>query len=279
MLQLQKAVCVVMPANKEYIEIANELANKLNLPILSNEHNNWLFEKIYDNCLPISSYTYQSLDTYTICIKPMNNSLNSKPKCKSKRQTYSTMQLFFINFCPNPKSKLEQRLEKQVHQKGSKSLLKAVAPNKLGDNGNGAIMFDLNTGFGQDSIMMALGGASKVHMVERDPIVHFLLASIIHHLELVLYLVIDKDNIRYNQEITRARDLLKILVLHQCDSVKFSKLARLSLLDQDQSKAIPRPDVYYFDPIFLPRTKSSTVKKNMQILYGLFQNNHELIVD
>jgi 16S rRNA G966 N2-methylase RsmD len=123
---------------------------------------------------------------------------------------------------------------------------------------------------------MALGGASRVHMVERDPIVGLLLSDAMRRLELVSSLdIIDENDNNNYQEITRAKNLFNTLVLHQDDSVAFSKAVRLSSSNNDGVDVdvdIPRPDVCYLDPMFPPRTKSSAVKKNMQILHGLFEN-------
>ena len=275
----RKGVCFVMPENIEHRNIANEIASKLGIPILVDEigiHDSVETEDVetYKNCLHILPYKYLSLESYAISIQPINDKkLKSNRKGRTKKS--SVMQPFFIDFCPPSTSKLGQRLGKQ-NQKGSESLLKAVSPFKLGDDGNGAIVFDFNAGFGQDSIIMALGGARKVHMVERDPIVGLLLADAMRRLELISCLEVDKDDIQnvHESEILRARDLFQKLSLYQYDSIEFAKSVRLHQLDvQDTLKGIARPDVCYLDPMFPPRTKSSAVKKNMQILHGLFKHD------
>lgn len=272
-----KDVCFVMPENIEYRNIADEIASKYGIPFLANEISSddsigTEDVKTYKNCLHILPYKYLSLESYALSIQPMSEK-KSKPNRKGRTKKSSVMQPFFIDFCPPSKSKLGQRLGKQ-NQKGSESLLKAVAPYKLGDDGNGAVIFDLNAGFGQDSVVMALGGASRVHMVERDPIVGLLLADAMRRLELISCLDIDTDNFQNELEISRARDLFQKVLLYQYDSVEFAKSVRLQQPDiQDKLTDITRPDVCYLDPMFPPRTKSSAVKKNMQILHGLFQDD------
>merc|ERR1712038_1954327 len=104
-----------------------------------------------------------------------------------KKKKNSAAQPFYIDFCPPPDTKLGRR---QSGQGGNELLLKATAPRKLGKGqdsiaGSGATIMDLTAGFGQDSMMMALGGASKVPMVERDPIVSLLLDDALRRLKLL----------------------------------------------------------------------------------------------
>lgn len=275
-LPIHQKVCVALPESESHRDISYDIANKLNLPIVNHDGNDLLVENnldidTFDNCIHILPYQNYSLNSYAISIQPINND-NSKPKRQSKKSKIPPMQPFFIDFSPPQKSKLGQRLEKQMNQKGGEKLLKAVAPHKFGEDGKGAIVFDLNAGFGQDSMIIAGGGANQVHMIERDPIVGLLLADAMRRLELIAHLNPHEIGIENCDEIMRARDLNDRLFLHQDDSIQFSKLIRLQHEDE-KTDILPRPDICYLDPMFPPRTKSSAVKKNMQILHGLFQNN------
>lgn len=275
-LPLHQKVCIALPESESHRDITYDVANKLNLPILNHDGTDALVANnldidTFDNCIHILPYQNYSLDSYAISIQPINND-NSKPKPQRKKSKIPPMQPFFIDFSPPQKSKLGQRLEKQMNQQGGEKLLKAVAPHKFGEDGKGAIVFDLNAGFGQDSMIIAGGGANQVHMVERDPIVGLLLADAMRRLDLIAHLVPHVSGIENYDEIMRARDLNDRLFLHQDDSIQFSKSIRLQHEDKNSDK-LPRPDICYLDPMFPPRTKSSAVKKNMQILHGLFQNN------
>ena len=262
-------VGIILPENKDHWEIGQDLAKTLGVPILY-ENDDDATKALFDNFLHIMPYQMQSIKSYAISIQQnvnISNRPGSKLSDKRQKKNVTSMQPFFIDFCPNQNSKLGQRLGKQIHNQGGEKLLKAVAPMKLGEGGNGAVVFDLNAGFGQDSILMAGGGASKVHMVERHPIVGLLLSDAMRRLGLVASLDSSDSN---SDDVSRARDLHQKLLLHQCDSVEFSK----SIRSQEDTE---KPDVCYLDPMFPPRTKSSAVKKNMQILHGLFQNSDEII--
>jgi hypothetical protein len=175
-------VCVALSHDIDHRNVSFDLASSLGLPILNDENTNTISEydngnalktptgseskpisasiqsdnpgELYDHCIHISPYQYQSIETYAIAIQPMkgsgSGSGNSKSGRRGKRQKNSTtMQPFYIDFCPPPNSKLGKRLG---NQKGSESLLKAVAPVKMGDDGVGAVIFDLNAGFGQGKV-------------------------------------------------------------------------------------------------------------------------------
>ena len=112
-------------------------------------------------------------------------------------------------------------------------------------------------------------------MVERDPIVGLLLSDALRRLRLVSDLPYDEINDQLDGVIYRAKELNKRLLLNLGDSVIFAKETRELLSDPDKNhQSFTRPDVCYLDPMFPPRTKSSAVKKNMQILHGLFQHDH-----
>ncbi len=280
--------CVAVPDNKDHIAISSEIAESLRLPLINQQNGDDATPDSYDNCIHVSPYQYQSLvESYAIAIQPMKgantNSKASGGRTNKRQKSQTSMQPYYIDFCPPPNSKLGKRMGKgNSRNQGSESLLKAVAPSRTGEDGIGAVIFDFNAGFGQDSVIMACGGASVVHMIERDPIVGLLLNDAMRRLKLVSSIDIEQDYLLSNAEtILQARELCDRLVLHQCDSIEFSKKVRSSSssdeneIGETMSTDILRPDVCYLDPMFPPRAKSSAVKKNMQILHGLFQNQHE----
>ncbi len=120
-----------------------------------------------------------------------------------------------------------------------------------------------------------MGGASKVYMVERDPIVGLLLSDALRRLQLVSNLEYAEFDCQHNGVISRAKDLNVRLSLHIGDSIEFAKETRQLISEPGTNHNVTRPDICYLDPMFPPRTKSSAVKKNMQILHGLFQHDGE----
>eukprot|EP00551_Chaetoceros_affinis_P007702 CAMPEP_0203667820 /NCGR_PEP_ID=MMETSP0090-20130426/4573_1 /ASSEMBLY_ACC=CAM_ASM_001088 /TAXON_ID=426623 /ORGANISM="Chaetoceros affinis, Strain CCMP159" /LENGTH=452 /DNA_ID=CAMNT_0050532089 /DNA_START=80 /DNA_END=1438 /DNA_ORIENTATION=+ len=287
--------CIAVPENAEHRAISSEIAETLGLPLLDYQQSGGdeasrtgsEAASTYDNCIHVTPYQYQSaVESYAIAIQPIqgmkNNSKDGRVGKRQRKQT--SMQPYYIDFCPPPNSKLGKRLGKGNNKnKGGEIVLKAVAPSKTGGDGIGAVVFDFNAGFGQDSIIMASGGASMVHMIERDPIVGLLLDDAMRRLKLVSSIDIDierDDLYKYDKEaILEARELCEKLVLHQSDSIEFSRKVRSSSASNEDGGDVTgtqvlRPDVCYLDPMFPPRTKSSAVKKNMQILHGLFQNQN-----
>ena len=107
-------------------------------------------------------------------------------------------------------------------------------------------LLDLTAGLGRDGFILASLGA-QVTMIERNPIIHALLAD-------GLYRACDKAE----EDPALAEILQRIKTVCQ-DSVDYLE----TLTDQQC------PDIIYLDPMFPPREKSSKVKKEMQIFHQL----------
>lgn len=138
-------------------------------------------------------------------------------------------------------------------------LVKAVGPKKCSMPGNdGAVVFDLTAGLGQDSIVLALNGASAVYMVERDPIIAAMLRDALRRLDLLTL----SNCSKYDSTI--ATKLRNILNLREGESIGILKAMM-------EDETIGPPDVVYLDPMFPARTKSSKVKKGMSLLHGLLE--------
>merc|ERR1712038_1035576 len=106
----------------------------------------------------------------------------------------------------------------------------------MGDSiaGSGATIMDLTAGFGQDSMMMALGGASKVTMVERDPIVSLLLDDALRRLKLLSEQ--NDTNLIDDESRKRASDLFSKLDLQKEENgINIAKhIAKRSSLSDDK---------------------------------------------
>jgi 16S rRNA (guanine1516-N2)-methyltransferase len=139
---------------------------------------------------------------------------------------------------------------------GRDLLVQAVAPKKSFDGQDGAVVYDLTAGFGQDSLVLALSGASKVYMVERDPVVAALLEDALRRVNLL------STSRTSDPQTELACFLSERLSLSVGEATKVV----VSLTESDET---PKADVVYLDPMFPPRTKSAAVKKGMQILHGL----------
>lgn len=248
-------------------QIEQEISSGLSIPIIS-QSQQYLeaYVSAYTHCIHVLPYEYGSLQTHAIGIQPVATE-PTKQRRRKKNSKRDQMQPIFIDFCPPLQSNLGQRVGGK--KQGGEMLLKAVAPGKYGNEINGAIVFDLTAGFGQDSMILASGKTAQVHMVERDPIVALLLSDAMRRLKLIAETVENDD---------RARDLVKKLSLHKDDAVGFCK-RRLSEMNDGIFPMDARPHVCYLDPMFPPRKKSAAVKKNMQILHGLFQTNEKMDFD
>eukprot|EP00559_Dactyliosolen_fragilissimus_P004335 CAMPEP_0184869184 /NCGR_PEP_ID=MMETSP0580-20130426/33255_1 /TAXON_ID=1118495 /ORGANISM="Dactyliosolen fragilissimus" /LENGTH=528 /DNA_ID=CAMNT_0027370507 /DNA_START=350 /DNA_END=1933 /DNA_ORIENTATION=+ len=229
-----------------------------------------------------------------------------------------TSQPFFIDLIPSSDTRLGKRMAGNNKNKRSgikmnggttgggnadEMLLRAVTPSKLGNTnvnarkgngvraGDGAKIYDLTAGYGQDGAILALGGASSVHLVERNPIVAALLRDALRRLSIFAFgndtHRHDKDqgessnHDNYNNdhkdddhayEKNLAAELARKLTLVEGDGLDLTK----SMLADMQSGTFDindRPHICYLDPMFPTRTKKAAVKKNMQILHGLLQSN------
>jgi 16S rRNA (guanine1516-N2)-methyltransferase len=154
------------------------------------------------------------------------------------------MKPIFVDFVPPVTSRLGQRIGQPD------LLLKAV--NGVQDS----VVYDFTAGLGQDSRLMALAGAARVHMIERDPIVAALLEDALRRL-LVLSEKVENNSALKNA----ATNLYNCLSLECADAVE--------TIDRKSSDLQWPPDIVYLDPMFPARKKSASVKKNMQVLHSL----------
>mmetsp|Transcript_24839 Transcript_24839/g.36729 ORF Transcript_24839/g.36729 Transcript_24839/m.36729 type:complete len:417 (+) Transcript_24839:179-1429(+) len=276
-------VCITSPPdNFEFHEILVKLSNRHKIPVVqydvrthdsngANDHQN---VSNYSHCIHILPYEFGGLKTYAIGIQPIKDQMERNPRRQKKKKFKSrNMQPVHIDFCPSSSSSLGKRFSNT----GGEMLLKAVAISKYGDASDGAVVCDLCAGFGQDSMILASHSSlKKLYMVERDPIVGMLLHDAIRRLNLIAEMD-DCTDSGMNNDRNKARFLAKRLHLKLNDSVSFCK--EMLEINKINSSAVDRPDICYLDPMFPPRTKSAAVKKNMQILHGLFQTNGTMSED
>lgn len=238
-------------SDESFAQVASELSTKLNLPVactddLANDSDSGC----YTHAIVVVPYTFESIMTYAVAIQELvASSKDSKQSSRQRRRRSATKSKpFYVDFLPPSNTRLGKRFQ---GQSGSDLLVKAVsASNKA--------VYDLTAGLGQDSLLMAQGGALRVTMVERDPIVAALLQDGLRRLNLVANEGSDAD-----PQTRRARELSeKLPVVETGDAIQVAN----SILEDP---SLERPDVCYLDPMFPSRRKSAAVKKNMQILHGL----------
>lgn len=254
---MDKKFCMSLSENIAYRSIESEIASQYSIALVSKSEASL---SSYTHCIHILPYEYHSVQSYAIGIQPLETAASNKRRGSRKKKNVTQMQPIFIDFFPPLNSSLGKRVGGQ--RQGGEMLLKAVAPAKYADEKGGGIIYDLTAGFGQDSMILAAGKTAQVHMVERDPIVSLLLKDAMRRLHLISEHV----------EEDRCDSLYQKLVLHEDDAVDFCK-KKLNELNDGCGGIAEAPDVCYLDPMFPPRTKSAAVKKNMQILHGLFQTN------
>ncbi|MFI4957348.1 MAG: class I SAM-dependent methyltransferase [Gammaproteobacteria bacterium] len=102
-------------------------------------------------------------------------------------------------------------------------------------------VLDMSAGLGKDAYWIAYCGAS-VTLIERNPILAFLLEEAIHALRL---------------------DPIEGAIGNRMTLVKADASSFLETVNAGQF------DVAYYDPMFMPRRKSALVKKDMQIMHDL----------
>ena len=255
------ALCVIQ--SQEFPQVASDLADRFSLPLLS--ISDILQNNDDDECTPFTSvisvdpYTAGNVQDYSIGLSLMMDQPLSRAsrKKKSRPRAFLSMKPIFVDFVPPVTSRLGQRTGQPD------LLLKAVkgVPN--------AIVYDCTAGLGQDSRLMALAGAAHVHMVERDPIVAFLLEDALRRL-LVLSEQVENDVALKNTATN----------LYNCLSLECAEAAE-TLDRKESTDVLPKwpPDIVYLDPMFPARKKSASVKKNMQVLHRLLGSQHVMMDD
>jgi Putative SAM-dependent methyltransferase len=297
----------LLSARRPFQSEAKTIADSLSLPLISDVSLDGS-EESFSHALRLVEYKYggvvshalaiESLDsgavvdTYTIMSNINNKSLESIPQRRPKKKCRTKTNPFFIDLFPDPKSRVGKRSQGQA---GTDLLVKAVAPQKVAaarakqtlsslvvageerdHSPNGAVIYDLTAGFAQDSLILALSGRGdcQIHMVERDPIVAALLTDALRR----LHLLAKSSQGLAPHEAELALDLSQRLTLEVGEGKDIVRqlAARTSFVHKDDNDdgryhGQLLPDIVYLDPMFPPRTKSASVKKNMQILHGLLQ--------
>ena len=223
-------------------EISTTLARALDVPVYDKSCST------FAHALVLIPYRFENIQSYALAIQELSNT-DSK---KSRRQRLNTKtpksNPFIVDFVPPSNSRLGKRFQ---GQSGIDLLIKAASPNDK-------IVYDLTAGFGQDSLLMAQGGATRVVMVERDPIVAALLSDALRRLKLIA----SHGDIA-DRQTQRARDLVEKIAL---ENARDAREVAKSIVAEEELK---RPDICYIDPMFKSRKKTAAVKKNMQILHRL----------
>jgi len=284
-------VCVLASENVKRNEIAMSISKELSLPLLyspidtqrhHDEDNKRAFSTVsvdqssnlesFRYCVFIAPYSNYYIDTYAITIQPLlHHGMTDTRKRKKKKKKRMDNKIFaedpfYVEFSPNLKTPLGSRMRNRPNK--NELLLKATA---LGGQKYEGVVYDLTAGFGRDSLIMALGGASKVYMVEKDPLISLMVRDALRRLQLI-----SCTQEREDDEVIwkYAKELAEKMVLHQEDSIVFTKSLRSKLLASGSiTSKIRLPDVCYLDPMFPPRTKSAAVKKHMRLLQSLSKLN------
>lgn len=287
-------------SNSTFYAIAKKIALKYSLPLISQEENIILsdtktddLKQPFTHALQIVPYqatessstsAIDLLENYAIAIRPLHQQ-QSLPSRKQKRQqrkgTKSTREKpFFIDLCPPTNSRMGKR---SAGGTGKDLLLRAVALRKgvfggeataKTTGGTGAVVFDLTAGMGQDALLMASAGAKHVTMVERNPIIALLLRDALRRLRLLSEQEGAGADPRRRRQAVELSQRLSLVVGDGRSVIKKLLVNKINNSSQqkgdENNESLLLPDIVYLDPMFPPRTKSAAVKKNMQILHGLF---------
>jgi 16S rRNA (guanine1516-N2)-methyltransferase len=270
-----KNICVLVATDESEDGFSGEartIADSLRIPLFIAAHGEGVGEESCDEfsyALRLVPYEYNGndnelLSTFALAIEPFGSSdapgerKGRRKQQKRKKTKKPSSPAFFVDLCPPSNSKAGRRAS---GASGTADLLvKAVGPRKgLVDPTNGirqgAVVWDLTAGLGQDSLVLARNGAKKVRMVERHPVVAALLKDAMRRLELGAMA-------STSQEGDPSNDLFETLALSIGEG-------REVLRKEDSSGC----DVIYLDPMFPPRQKQSAVKKGMTILHGLLETH------
>jgi 16S rRNA (guanine1516-N2)-methyltransferase len=271
--------------NTKFLADAENVSKAIGIPLFFASNITTQREEEFTHALRLIPYDYcGEQSTFALAIEPINIfSDNGSRRRKQQRRTTKPKKssAFYVDLCPPENSRAGRRA---TGASGTSDLLiQAVAPRKgsIGissdNNGNrdGAIIYDLTAGLGQDSLFLAMNGAKHVHMVERNPIVGALLQDAMRRLQLISlssFNVLSECN--KSQQHQQQHQTQKELAT--------SLLKKLSLTigegkDIIQKQQQQQCDVIYLDPMFPTRQKQSAVKKGMTILHGLLETQNKSI--
>lgn len=254
-------VCVLLPhpSQEPFIQIACDLSKQLQLECISLDDLDADSEYQYALVIqddPSTSWKQANDIHYNIALQPITST--DYKRLRKRHRTRSlhgfSMTPISINFCPSVADRSSIRPGKDL-------LVQAVCPQKAHGNQGGATVLDLTAGFGQDALTLAHAGAGSVTMVERNVIVHALLQDAFRRLDLVA------SHCTSEAGKCLAQGLLQKLRLIHGDS---RDVAQEMLRSSSGPECLF--DVVYIDQMFPPRTKSASVKKNMQILHSLLKS-------
>lgn len=230
-----RRICFI---DDEFQRDSQRIASSLSIPVSSELPNNVV--EGFTHALKLVPFESDGISTFALGIERLS-SPDKKGTGKKSKKTRISNPFYFVDLSLGKRE-------------GADLLVKAVAPKRCAANGQeGAVVYDLTAGLGQDSLVLALNGASKVYMVERDVIVAALLKDALRRISLVS---------SKNKIACLLAERLHLLVGDAKDVV----------MNMMQSNDVMQADVVYLDPMFPPRTKSAAVKKGMQMLHGLLDS-------
>ena len=273
--------------NNEFLADAEKVSKAIGIPLFFVSNMTTQREEEFTHVLRLIPYDYcGEQSTFALAIEPINipsddGSRRRKQQRRSTKPKKSSLSsAFFVDLCPPENSRAGRRA---TGASGTSDLLiQAVAPRKgsisINDNGHrdGAVIYDLTAGLGQDSLFLAMNGAKHVHMVERNPIVGALLQDAMRRLQLIssssfnVLSECDKSHQQHQTQKELATSLLKKLSLTIGDGKDI-------IQKQQQQQQQQQCDVIYLDPMFPTRQKQSAVKKGMTILHGLLETQNKVI--
>jgi 16S rRNA (guanine1516-N2)-methyltransferase len=153
--------------------------------------------------------------------------------------TSARLELLMKNFSPLFVDFGSKTIQKRKIQAKSQGLVRACKPGK------GVSILDLTAGWGRDSALLASLGA-KVTMIERNAVIAALLADGLSRIDPNLF----------------KSDCLSLIHIDAIDYL-------INLKEEDY------PDIIYIDPMHPERQKSALVKKDMQALQYLLEDDED----
>jgi 16S rRNA G966 N2-methylase RsmD len=253
-------------------ETSIELARNLSLPLTSRTE--WMADRENKFALMLVPYYYGNGEenaTFALAIDSLPPATKRINRSKAGWKKQSVIQnAFFVDLCPPQASKAGRRATEA--SRSNDLLLKATMPWKghatQSSASGGAFVVDMTAGFGQDSILLAMSGAERVHMVERNPIIAALLVDALRRLQLIAESRIAATSTsEYRKRHELANTLRSKLTLSSQDSRDWLMQNEQVAKRQNQSRNL----MVYLDPMFPPRRNSAAVKKGMSILHDLLE--------
>ena len=176
-------VCVI--DNIAFKSEAQNVARSLSLPLTSEIDDK--DTELFSHALSIVEYKYEGVSSYALAIDTIDTGGGKKSKTRrssAAKRIRPSKKPFFIDFLPSRSGHMGKR---NHGESGPDLLVKAVAPQRAKNNNSvdGAVVLDATAGFGADSLILAMSGASHVYMVERDPIIGSLLDDALRRLQLL----------------------------------------------------------------------------------------------